>query len=173
VFDQRRDHAAIQRSAGRSTLRRLRREAWQAARKAWRRLTIFLVGWSAATVLVAGIQQTSFMRGLVIGVMVGLLGFFLMVFLVATGIAHRQMGGAAEQWTGEVFEHLDRGRWFVMHDVHFEARNIDHVLVGPRRVYAVETKWTCWRGDPRFLQGATACAEKGQRSWRRFSPAQV
>jgi hypothetical protein len=161
MFRERRERLAVRRRAGRSTLRMLRGEAWREGRKEWRRLTIFLVCWIAATVLVAALQQTSFLRGLFVGLMIGLLGFFLMVFLVATGIAHRQMGGAAEQWTGEVLERLDRGRWYVIHDVHFEVCNIDHVPVGPRRVYAVETKWTTWGGEPKFLRGAAACAKKG------------
>jgi hypothetical protein len=95
--------------------------------------------------------------------MVGLLGFFLMVFLVAVGVAQRQMGGTAEQWTAEILEQLDRGSWFVAHDVSFEAMNVDHVLVGPRRIYAVETKWTSWHGNPQFLHGARRNAMRGAR----------
>lgn len=115
------------------------------------------------TVALAWAQRTEFLRGLTAGIMIGALGLFMMVFLVTTGIAQRQMGGAAEQWTAGLFEDLDRGRWFVAHDVSFESMNIDHVLVGPRRIYAVETKWTTWRGNPKFLQGAQACAERGAR----------
>lgn len=117
-------------------------------------------------------QRTDFLRGLFAGLMAGLLGMFVMVFLVATGIAQRQMGGAAEQWTAELLEGLDRGRWFVAHDVSFEEINVDHVLVGPRRIYAVETKWTSWQGNSKFLQGARSCAERGARKIRSLLASQ-
>lgn len=150
----------------------LRREAWREARRTWRRLLGFVVVWSVLTVGLASMQRTDFLRGLFVGFMIGVLGMFVMVFLVATGIAQRQMGGAAEQWTAELFEGLDRGRWFVAHDVSFEAMNVDHVLVGPRRVYAVETKWTSWQGNPKFLQGARGCAERGARKIRELLASQ-
>jgi hypothetical protein len=111
----------------------------------------------------SAIQRTEFMRGLAVGLMVGLLGMFVMIFLVATGIAQRQMGGSAEQWTAELFDQLDPGRWFVAHDVEFDSVNIDHVLIGPGRVYAVETKWTTWHDNRKFLDGAKAAADRGAR----------
>ena len=147
-------------------MRMLRRQAWLAARRSWPRLLGFLAVWAVLTVGLSLIQRTDFLRGLFAGFMVGVLGLFVMVFLVATGIAQRQMGGAAEQWTAELVDQLDRSRWFVAHDVSFEATNVDHVLVGPRRVYAIETKWTSWQGNPRFLQGARSCAERGARKIR-------
>lgn len=146
----------------------LRREAWQKARRSWVRLLGFLVFWGVLTVVAAAVQRTDFLRGLFAGVMIGLLGLFVMVFLVGTGIAQRQMGGAAEQWTAELFEKLDRGRWFVAHDVSFESMNVDHVLVGPRRIYAVETKWTTWQGNPKFLQGARQGAQHAARKLQRL-----
>lgn len=161
MFSEQRRKRQARRRAGRSTLRMLRREAWREARRVWPRLLGFLAVWGVLTVILAGIQRTEFLKGLFAGFMLGVLGLFAMVFLVATGIAQRQMGGAAEQWTAELLEKLDRDRWFVAHDVGFEAMNVDHVLVGPRRVYAVETKWTSWHGDPRFLRGASVCAERG------------
>lgn len=168
MFGEQRRERRGRRRAGRSTARMLRREAWRRARCSWRRLLVFLVGWVVLTVVVSGLQQTEFLRGLFAGLMLGLLGLFVMVFLVATGIAHRQMGGAAEQWTAELFKELDRGRWFVVHDVSFEQMNVDHVLVGPGRIYAVETKWTSWHGNPRFLQSARWCAERGARKLQRL-----
>jgi len=161
---QRRRH--VRRRAGRSTLRALRREAWREALRVWPRLLGFLLVWSALAFVITYMQQDELVRGFFAGLMTGLLGMFAMVFLVGTGIAQRQMGGAAEQWTAELFDDLDRGRWFVVHDVSFEAMNVDHVLVGPRRVYAIETKWTSWHGNPKFLQGAQACAERGARKLR-------
>lgn len=166
VFSERRRRRLERRRAGRSTLRMLRRDAWRQARRSWPRILAFLAVWAVLTVVVSGMQRTDFLRGWFAGFMMGVLGLFVMGFLVATGIAQRQMGGSAEQWTAELFEELDRGRWFVAHDLSFEAMNVDHVLVGPRRIYAVETKWTSWHGHPRFLHGARMCAARGARKLR-------
>ena len=166
MLRERRRRRQLRRRAGRSTLRMLRREAWREARRFWPRLLGFLVVWLTLTLALSWMQRTEFLQGLFAGLMIGVLGLFVMVFLVSTGIAHRQMGGIAEQWTAELFDEIDRSRWFVAHDVGFEAMNIDHVLVGPRRIYAVETKWTSWQGNPRFLQSAQACAERGARKLR-------
>lgn len=126
----------------------------------WPRIVGFLVVWLAVAFALSWVQRTEFFQGFFAGLMIGILGLFVMVFLVATGIAQRQMGGAAEQWTAELFNELDRGRWFVAHDVSFGSVKIDHVLVGPGRIYAVETKWTSWQGNTRFVKGALACAER-------------
>ena len=166
MFTDRRRRRAARRRAGRSTLRLLRREAWSAARRQWRQLLGMLAVWTALTIGFAWLQRTEFLQGLTAGFMIGVLGLFAMVFLVGTGVAHRWMGANAEQWTAELFDDLDGGRWFVAHDVGFEAMNIDHVLVGPQRIYAVETKWTTWQGNPKFIQGAQACAERASRKLR-------
>ena len=171
LADQRRKRQ-VRRRAGRSTLRVLRREAWREARRVWPHLLGFLLVWLALALALSWLQRTEFMQGLFAGFMIGVLGFFGMVFLVGTGIAQRQMGGAAEQWTAGLFEELDRGRWFVAHDVSFEAMNIDHVLVGPRRIYAVETKWTSWQGNQKFVQGAQACSQRGARKLRALLASQ-
>lgn len=154
------------RRAGRRTLHDLRGEALSRARKSWQQLGLFLILWSAAATVLVAIQNSTFMRGFVAGLMLGLLGFFLMVFLVAAGIATRQMGGAAEQWTAQVLEHLDRRLWYVAHDVPFDSFNVDHVLVGPGRIYAIETKWTAWHDDPRFRDAAVKQAERASRKLR-------
>jgi hypothetical protein len=163
MLDERRERRKARRRAGRSTFRMLRHEAWRKARSAWPRLLTFLVAWGLLAFVLAWMQRTDFMRGFFVGLMVGLLGFFLMVFLVAVGVAQRQMGGTAEQWTAEILEQLDRASWFIAHDVSFDTMNVDHVLVGPRRIYAVETKWTSWHGNPQFLQGARRSAVRGAR----------
>jgi hypothetical protein len=163
MLSERRERRRARRRAGRSTFRMLRHEAWRKARSAWPRLLTFLAAWGMLAFVLAWMQRTEFLRGFVAGVMVGLLGFFLMVFLVAAGVAHRQMGGTAEQWTAEILEQLDRKSWFVAHDVSFEAMNVDHVLAGPSRIYAVETKWTSWHRNPQFLQGARRSPLQGAR----------
>jgi hypothetical protein len=161
-----RQRRASRRRAGRATFARLRREAWRAALRSWRVVLGVTGGWLLLTVVVVLIQRTDLLRGFFAGLMLGVYAVFVMTFLISTGIAQRQMGGSAEQWTAEVFERLDRKLWYVAHDVSFDRLNVDHVLVGPGRIYAVETKWTTWGGDPRFTSTARACAERGARKLR-------
>jgi hypothetical protein len=61
------------------------------------------------------------------------------------------MGAAAEQWTASELRPLRRLGWRIVN--HFSLRasmDIDHVMVGPGGVVAVETKWSAqgWTLDP-------------------------
>lgn len=84
-------------------------------------------------------------------------------FLLSRGIAQRQMGGDAEEWTATELRKLDR-RWSVFHDVPVGRGNVDHVVVGPGRVYAVETKWTGSGGRTRYLRPAARQAGRQARA---------
>lgn len=96
--------------------------------------------------------------GFVVGATMGLLPCFWQVFLVGQGIAHRSMGADAELWTADELAKLNPRKWTVFHDVPLRFGNIDHVIVGPGRTYAVETKWTASVG--RYLDGAIAQASR-------------
>jgi hypothetical protein len=65
------------------------------------------------------------------------------------------MGAEAEEWTAAELARLDRRRWAVFHHIPLELSNIDHVAVGPGRVYAIESKWTARTDVDRFLKGAS------------------
>ena len=133
------------RRAGKSVRRMLREELRAAAKRNRRHLVTGAVGW----VVLGGVLLLTFRlagypgwaQGFVVGVWVGLLPFFWNMIVTALGFRHRYMGADAEQWTAEELAKLDRRRWSVFHDVLLEDTNIDHVVVGPRRIYAVETKW--------------------------------
>ncbi len=49
-------------------------------------------------------------------------------------------GLEAESWTASALNRLRKDGWFVFHDLEFEGRNIDHVLIGSKGAVAVETK---------------------------------
>jgi hypothetical protein len=51
-----------------------------------------------------------------------------------------QDGWTAEQVTGQQLNRLIAQGCHVLHDLPAEAGNIDHIVIGPRGVYAVETK---------------------------------
>jgi hypothetical protein len=51
-------------------------------------------------------------------------------------------GARAEVDTSNALRRLRRHGWSVIDDVEFDGFNVDHVLVGPAGVFAIETKWT-------------------------------
>lgn len=144
--------------AGQQVRRRLRADSWAAVRKHRSVLAVFLLGY-LATVSATGLSAhllgvSRFTVGFYVGGLLGLLPFFWLTFLVGRGIAHRSMGAEAEQWTAQELAKLDDRRWVVFHDVALRWGNLDHVAIGPGRVYAIETKWTARDDLDRFLQGA-------------------
>ncbi|MEX1178226.1 MAG: nuclease-related domain-containing protein [Nitriliruptor sp.] len=80
-------------------------------------------------------------RGFLLGVASSFFVFGLWYPFVLNGSHARALGGDAEGFTSEELRKLDRKRWVVVDDVLFDGFNVDHVLIGPGRVYAVETKW--------------------------------
>lgn len=159
-----RDDPRSRRRAGREVRRRLRAEAWAAVRSVRRPVLVFLGAYlgvvlatAAATRLLGG---SSFSVGFNVGLLVGLLPFFGLGLLVASGIPHRAMGADAEEWTAAELAKLDTRRWAVFHHIPHQRGDIDHVVIGPGRVYAVETKWTARSDLDRFLRGAGWQAER-------------
>lgn len=148
--------------AGWAVTRRLRAESWTAARRHWRLFAGLLLCTAGLTAIVgylmASLGADRAMTGFVVGLMVGTLPFFWQVFLVGQGFAQRSMGAEAERWTADELAKLDQRKWTVFHDVPLRYGNLDHVIVGPGRTYAVETKWTASGG--RFLDGAVAQASR-------------
>jgi hypothetical protein len=162
--DMGRDDVNSKKRAGRRVRQKLRAEAWAATRKNGWRLTGFLVAYltfcAVAVTLYHRWGHPSF-GWFLGGLLVGLLPFYFSTFLLTRGIAQRQVGGDAEAWTAEELEALDRRVWRVFHDVPVRYGNVDHVAVGPGRVYAIETKWTS--AGVRYLDQQAACAERQAR----------
>ena len=70
-------------------------------------------------------------------------------------------GAEGEEAVGAILESLTAEGWQVIHDVTFGRGNIDHVVVGPGGVFAVETKShggriSLERLDPKMLSQAYA-----------------
>jgi Nuclease-related domain len=113
--------------------------------------------------------DSGFVRGLLTGVVftavVGSLAFWV---VQVTGTASVMMGDLGEQWTASELRRLRRDGWRVVNHVRLSAWDIDHVLVGPGGVFAVETKWsaTAWRFDPfedRILAAVRQARENAKR----------
>jgi len=99
-----------------------------------------------------------FFLGLFVGIGLAFAPLLVTQLKINTGIAARERGAEAERWTAEELEKLDPKQWKVFHDVPVRWGNVDHVAVGPGRVYAIETKWTTAKG--RFREGAAKQAAK-------------
>ena len=62
-----------------------------------------------------------------------------------SGSVTAELGQQGEQWTAQELRKLRGDGWRVVNHVVLRRRDIDHVLVGPGGVYAIESKW---KSDP-------------------------
>jgi hypothetical protein len=140
-------------------------EARQIVRENRGRIASFAAIWVGVAVVstwtVVAVGAPAAIAGANAGLYLGLVPFWVLMLRVSTGLAHRDMGADAEAWTADALEGLQSRRWAVYHDVPIGAGNVDHVAVGPGRIYAIETKWTARSDTERFLKGAAGQASRG------------
>jgi hypothetical protein len=116
----------------------------------------------AVTTLVAAFIPGDFQRGLLVGAsVVAIFGAVAALTVQATGTAAISMGATAEQWTASELRLLRRAGWHIINHVALQRWDIDHVLIGPGGVIAVETKWSGagWRLDPPTTRVRDAAAQ--------------
>jgi hypothetical protein len=132
---------------------------------------------SAALViaLVAVFLPAGFVRGFIVGgCTVGVISALAVLVMQVTGTAQMSMGATAEQWTVSELRPLRKAGWQIINHVALRPWDIDHVVIGPGRVIAVETKWSS-RGwsvdapDERLLR-ALRQARDGANDLRRWQP---
>lgn len=157
----RRKRVRSRRRAGRAIRRRTRRDQWREVREAGWRFVALLVVWVAATLALAWVQRTDFLRGLMVGLMAMAFVVVVQAFLASGRTVHWGMGAEAERWTTEILRQLGRS-WLVIDDISFAAGNVDHLVVGPSCIYAVESKFMNAADESR-LAAAEAQASKAAR----------
>lgn len=102
---------------------------------------------------------TSYLQGLAVGV-----GFTAVVavqwvwIIEATGTAYLAMGEQAEQFTASLLR--KRRGWRVVNHVNLRQSDIDHVLLGPDGIFAIETKWSSQAWTPERLAWAAGQAAR-------------
>ena len=106
-----------------------------------RPLLVFSVVWAVAAAGVLQVQRTDFQRGLWVGISAAVLVGMPLYVLALNGLMQRWMGADAEEWTAERLAKLDPRRWWAIHGLFFDPMDVDHVLVGSRHVFVIETKW--------------------------------
>jgi hypothetical protein len=67
-------------------------------------------------------------------------GFFWL--LSQDGFDRVRLGAEAKRWTSSTLRKARRAGWKVVDSIPFEGFDVDHVLVGPGGIYAIETKFT-------------------------------
>lgn len=58
------------------------------------------------------------------------------------GTYHLESGDLAQGWTAKDLKKLGREGWRVVNSIDFGGRDVDHVLIGPGGVFAIDTKYT-------------------------------
>ncbi len=88
-------------------------------------------------------------QGLILGVVLAAVpGLIWSLTMQATGTAPVMMGGEPEQWTARELRKMRRHGWLVVNHFLLRRDDVDHVLIGPGGVYAVETNWSAsWDSD--------------------------
>jgi hypothetical protein len=164
----------------------LTRPAWHVteARRAHLQTFRNIQWWVASFALAFGLAslallvwQPSPASGFVVGVLWASLGWGLsLVILQSSGTTAKLMGATAETWTATELKHLSREGWRAMHNVLLHREDVDHVVIGPGGIFALETKWSSeeWGTDYRRLQQAARQARRNALAvQRRLDPRHV
>lgn len=133
------------RRAGRWPKRQARQQRLDALRSHPWVLVGIAAGYAAVTALVVALSRP--FRGFVAGAATASFFWIVWVLVESPSSASKSLGGEAEIWTSSGLRRLRRAGWTVIDHVPFEERNVDHVLVGPSGVIAVESKYSggLWR----------------------------
>ena len=120
-----------------------RRKQRDYVRKNWKHLSIALVGMLSLIATCTALMPAGFVRGFFAGgCSASVIGALAFRTVQSTGTAATMMGDEAEQWTASELRKLRSRGWRVVNHVNLRPWDIDHVLVGPGGIYAVETKWS-------------------------------
>ncbi len=86
------------------------------------------------------------------------------IFRARRVVRQLRLGRDGERWVAQYLEGLRALDFYVYHDVPNGNSNIDHVLIGPRGVYAIETKTISkpQRGECRITVSEDGVAANGQ-----------
>jgi hypothetical protein len=116
--------------------------------------------------LVVATQHTGFGGGFVVGVAVAALGaVFLFAFLLSTGSIFSLVGVLGESFTkDDIKTALKRGEvWGAVHNIEIGAFDIDHLVVCPRGLFAIETKAHIAKVDAKRRRAAIEQAKHAAR----------
>jgi hypothetical protein len=163
--------------AGQWARDKARRQQWHFIRQRWRLLATAAMVVAVLTAVVVTFLNGAFERGFILGAsFAGTIGALTILVMQVTGSAPTSMGATAEQWTASELRPLRKAGWQVINHVALQKWDIDHVLIGPAGVIAVETKWSAggWTLDPPDprVQNAVARVRRNAKNLRYWHPLQ-
>lgn len=168
---------ASDRRAGRWARTKTRRSHLDFVGRNWCRLLaaalVMVLPGLAGVALVSAPLLRGFLAGVICTAAVATLAFWVML---ASGTGPVMMGEAAEQWTADDLRRLQPSGWRLVNGFVLGEGDIDHVLLGPGGLYAIETKWSGSRWDDRWAADridrfAVSVAERARqlRLWHEMS----
>lgn len=83
--------------------------------------------------------------------------------LIHDGELHRRLGIMGESWSASELAALKKRGWVMFDNVLFENFDVDHVLVGPAGVFAIETKLTVMPNAEDYVDAAIRRSRAGAR----------
>lgn len=155
--------------AGRYARGNARRKQYDYLRRNWLpHLGVTIVA-IAAIVICSMTVPDEYVRGLTVGASSTAIIAVQWIWIVqATGTAGLAMGEQAEQWTAASLRKQDG--WRLVNHVNLRQADIDHVLIGPTGIYAVETKWTAGSITPQWLTAACEQAARNAKDLTLWAP---
>lgn len=142
---------ASDKRAGSYARRIARQRQYAFLRQVWKYIAVFLAFCATVLIATAQVMPSDFARGLLLGGGLVAVSCGLWQWVVqATGTAPTMMGDLGEQRTASELRKLRRRGWRLVNHLTLRNRDIDHVLVGPGGLLAIETKWSAqrWRWSP-------------------------
>ena len=104
-------------------------------------LYIVYIGGSFLALLCFGTADTIVFKLLCLFVFIGLTVYaFKKLPALFKDVSNHRLGTEAEQYSGAELNMLMRSGAFVFHDIPYKYGNIDHIVVGNKRAFAIETK---------------------------------
>jgi hypothetical protein len=138
---RRRQELGSDRRAGahsRRELMRLRR-AW--LRRSWRAVLV-IASLSLLSSLAALVFLPDSVAPYVVGALLASGAWLNYVFMLQTGgVMSHVLGVMGEQWTADELRKLRRRGWTIVNHVMLERRDVDHLALGPRGFFTIETKF--------------------------------
>jgi hypothetical protein len=129
--------------AGRFARQKYRAAYREYLRQAWRHLSAAAAIGLGVTAVVAALVPHAMARGLIIGAGVtGTVAALSQWVVIASGVGPAYMGETAERWTAGELRRLRGSGWRLINHVSLDLGDLDHLLIGPGGVLAIETKWS-------------------------------
>ena len=125
---------------------RMREMQRDAATRLWKQILVLVAVWLAASIAFALAPTFVAFRGFAIGFLTAaLLAVVVWLLFVSSGSYASYLGKLGEGATADAVCGASRGRqgWRLVNGLPFDGLgDVDHVLIGPGGVYAIESKFT-------------------------------